>query len=280
MKHLKEYKLFESEQDIPFVTINEFWELMKDTRNYGMFRNEKTMDLIDHFVGDGFHAKAKERVDKILKVIREVDIHDLKLRLADIEYDTDIHCDSIVPCVGSATSAIVKRDWNDTETNLLAHMVIDAMQPAIGEIRITRNNYHILRQTKEQLLVTDKRYQCVNFFKQKEIEERTKPIIGDYSWKKLTEYDPFDIIEKNFNPMIFARFGEDPFNIYGGKQTFSRLTLENKLRENLQAITNNLDVKDVIFDTTPKSQLEEWEKTHPRTDSQSHEYSFKIILDI
>jgi len=285
MKHIKTYKVFESiEQD---YDIYDFFEELKHNSNGKSFDMSRVKKLSDRFIGEGVFERIYKMVDSILHSLEDVDINDVKEGMLDV-FDEYHELESrVMLCMLCSDLDNVEKfngmiavgpNLDNNKPRMICIILRDIIYPTlfIGYPIIN------LRVQPSESLVTDKKYQCINF----NIDDYTMsanvdkgiptkdPDISGYKHTKFTNYDldkkrNYDI-EKFFEmykPGIYISLGG--FNNYEYKINLRKL--ESELDVTLPAALHNVNYEKIIWDASRFTRKF-------NDDTGVYDYTIKILL--
>ena len=262
----------------------------------------------NHFVGDGFYEKLDDYITRVWDSMKKVDYDTINDRFLELWDDVNVDTNWILPCIaygdyyraGEANKGSSRdmyngsmpiRDLNDDDRkkSIMIEIVRSIIQPTLT-IGYSSNNVYV-RNTNDEIYVTDKKYQCENFefsnfnyfsgfdgdkllWKKdakdnkydsgKEEDSITK--IFPYDWKKYELYSPENVMNM-YVPCIYINIGEN------GKQLGMILSeLESRLDDIVDTILPEIDCKEVIWDMSRGTR-------RFSSHRDAHEYNLKILLN-
>ena len=231
----------------------------------------------DHFIGDGYLKKIKDRVDKLFEELEHIDIHDIKSRLFDISMDLEVPYDCY-PAIftfesGSTGTKPVKFEQLH-KNRIMCDILYDIINPtiSIGSSFRKSEPMHYLRDNNSKKYVLDKKYQCVNFFKNQDITDIIDQN-GTYSDKlKYKEYNIDNILYDIFKCGVSIYFGNHSYNI-----KFNMGEMERRITDVIPALVQDIDYEDIKFENNSINELSERRFS---TDIEINDYNVKIILNL
>ena len=292
MKNIKPYKLFlESDRNTSAISIDySIYDFFQELKEYLYSDNPIDMNRIkkwsDHFIGDGVYEKVLERTNKIFGALDMVDMGTIKDRLYDVFDEYPYKNNYVMLCVmyGEADRNIddIQRKYNgsisisDTNSerrkNEISIYILKAIiSPTLRYAYPSKD----LRTSDEEVFVTDKKYQCINF----DFTNYTTDLYN--KTKDFTHYTNtirFESILKNYNidkiidiymPGIFIEIGQkdyaqDPINLKKVEKDFD---------DAMPSILSKLDYVDVIWDDSRGTRKFD-------DDMNIYDYTVKILLKL
>jgi len=262
----------------------------------------------NHFVGDGFYEKLDDYITRVWNSMKKVDYDNINDRFLELWDDVNVDTNWILPCIaygdyyragnpnkGSSrdmyNGSMPIRDLNDDDRkkSIMIEIVRSIIQPTLT-IGYSSNNVYV-RNTDDEIYVTDKKYQCENFdfsnfsyfrgFDGDKLlwkkdakdnkydsgkEEDSIIKIPSYDWEKYKLYSPENVLNM-YVPCIYVSIGEN------GKQLGMILSeLESRLDDIVDAILPEIDYKEVIWDMSRGTR-------RFSSHRDAHEYNLKILLN-
>lgn len=295
MKKIKTYNSFLENKSQDYSIYDWFEDLKRFqwSQNQKALVNDSTLEKwTEHFIGGGWWKKVSDLVDKMIKSLESVDFEYIDDRMIEV-YD-------IIPTEKERWSmpSIVYGDWikydkpnkdkfNGTisarglkkdRLNIIIAVLKDIVSPTL-----TIGTYpnKALRQTDEEIFVTDTKWNCQNFnidnygFKegdqfQTDDWKGRKVRITSWTLGEKRGYSP-DKVLSMYNPAIVINIGGYGNSNTTGKMNLARL--EEKIDEVLPPILSTLDYKEVIFD------LSRGDRRFDVDNYEVYEYTIKILLN-
>lgn len=248
----------------------------------------------DHFIGDSYYEKIKDRVDKIFVALNKVDIDLIQDRMQMDVFD-DLPTEKgkyVTPAIAYGDSknynrpvqyrynglvTAIKRNEHD-KLRIMVHIIKEIVFPTfyVGSYPQVH-----LRRSDESYFVTEPKWQCANFniddFQELGIKIGAQFSEDDYKGRKsiITEYEinqkrdySIDKIIEMYVPCVVIDIGRDE-NYMKYKMNLS--DIEEKLDEALPSILPTLDYSDVVFDHARGSRMVEI--------TDIYDYTVKILLN-
>jgi hypothetical protein len=291
MKHLKKYKLFESDT-------NEYsiYDWFEDLKRYQWSKNQKSMvdesslkKWCDYFVGSGYWEKVKGLVDKIFISLANVDIEYVNDRMYDVYDQIPSSKEKFTMCCvayGDYESynkpnkekynglIYVKNPKEGGKLDIIIHILKEIVSPTLS---IGYPSY-VIRQSDEQFYVTDEKWQCKSFniddygikdgFEYPSDNRRGKGFIHSSDIKKKKDYS-IDKILDMYKPCVVINIGGYQDAHSTGKMNLRKL--ESDIDEVLPSILPALDYEEVIFDSSRGDR-------RFNDDVDVYDYTIKILL--
>jgi hypothetical protein len=287
MDKIKTYDLFlESNRDID---INEFANKLKSWRPYTPLSEVKI--LSERFIGPGIFDRVEKMVDDIFDKLKDVDMDHIKYALYDVfdeflEKSKRLHLcvlycspdnlkESIERRFGGSMG--VKDDVDSSKTHIICHILLDMINPTF---RISYPSIDI-RQTDEQLYVTDSKWNCVNFnidnYEISKKEGQHIPAPFDYK-KRQTFISPLDLDKlRKYNIEDFFECYEPGIYIqlYDSGSNYSKMPIkkiEKLFDENLPRILDELEYEKILWEI-PRDNRQFDENSY-----ELYDFTIKILL--
>jgi hypothetical protein len=288
MNRIKTYNLFlESNQEID---IYEFANKLKGWNPYPPLSEVKI--LSERFIGPGIFDRVEKMVDDIFDKLKDVDMEHIKDALYDVfdefvEKPKRLHL-CVLYCDPDKLKQPIERRFNgsmgvsssidSSRTHIICHILLDMINPtfSIGHPSVE------IRQTDEQLYVTDPKWNCVNFnidnyeISKKE-GQRVHPTSPDYKKRqtfissldldKLRKYNIEDFFEC-YKPGIYIQ-------LYDSGNAHIKMPLkkiEQLFDEHLPRILYGLEYEEILWELPRK------ERRFDEDTYELYDYTLKILL--
>lgn len=282
MKYLKKY----NESNNSDYSIYEWFEDLKL-----MWVGRKPIDMselkkwADHFIGENIYESVLKLVDNIFISLQKVDYNYINDRMLEVWDELPLDKEKYI--LGAvATYDYENKGYNNFLTisgtfdnsekiNVVVDIIKDIVYPTLF---IGSPSIHI-RRTNEQIYVTDKKWNCVNFsidkygFKVGDVLDngnsmrRKTTTIFSSDIKRKSKYSVSKIIQL-YEPSLVIKIGDYVNN----SVSFKLNHIESMLEESLETILPELDYKKVIWDYSKGDR-----QFNVNTDI--YDYSLKIILN-
>lgn len=292
MKIIKNYNHFINENmNIGLDSKYSIYDWIQDLKSFE-WGKKPIKDLekwTNHFIGDGYYQKIKDRVDRIFVALEKVNLDYVTERLQmdvfdNLPFSKDKH---VYPAIAygdisnydkdinykyNGLVTATKRDDND-KLRIMVHIMKEI---CFGTFYIGSYPSVFMRRSDEQHYVTDSKWQCANFnidnygFKS---GDSFKTDTGKYSVihnsdiERKKQYSVDKIIEM-YVPCIVIDIGRNG-EYMQGKMNLNEI--ESNLDESLPTILPTLDYSDVIFDHARDSRQFK--------DTDIYDYTVKILLN-
>lgn len=261
-------------------SIYDFFEDLK-VFNWGTkdYNNSFLKKWSNHFIGDKAFENIINISKKICESLKKVDMDYVNDRLLEVwdELPNDKEKYASIATTSKSYQSdkynqlTMAKDLESLEKRLVLNILIDIIYPTlfIGHPSIN------LRITKEQIYVTDKKWQCSNFNVNDYIKpgtyhngrrERRKTTIFEHTIKEKEKYNFYKILNSH-KPCILIIVDN---MISSFNTTFKVSHIQNLLDEVLPTILPELDYEKVIWDGVKKID----------SDIDIYDYKLKILLKI
>lgn len=289
MKNIKQYKLFlESDnRNTSAISIDySIYDFFQELKEY--LYSDKPIDMnrikkwSDHFIGDGIYEKVLERTNKIFDALDMVDMGTIKDRLYDVFDEYPYKNNWVMLCVmygdydkniddiqrkynGSITISNVNSERRKNEISIYILKAI--ISPTLRYGYPSKD----LRVSDEEVFVTDKKYQCVNF-------DFSSYSLNDQDFTHYANTMRFNSLIKNYNidkiidvymPGIFIEIGQKDF----AQDPINLKKVEKDFDDAMPSILSKLDYVDVIWDDSRGSRKFD-------DDMNIYDYTVKILLEL
>ena len=283
MKYIKSKILFESAIR---YSIYDFFEDIKSYRwGYDTTINKvSARKYTDIFIGPGWYDKIDKYVNNMFDSMSKVDTDYVYDRLYDI-WDEIPNKEKNVFCAVSSgsyksISEPKSRRFNGYMTvmeftdrnkfNIICNIIIDIIYPTLN-IDSGKNSI-IIRESDEEVYVTDSKYNCENFnisYYKNVMNDLVKSerSLGQHTIDGFSKYSPDNILSM-YVPSIIINIGGHNAHRTG---TINLLKLESDIDDILPTILPTIDYDEVIFDMSRGTRRFD-------EDRDIHEYTFKILL--
>jgi hypothetical protein len=287
-------------QDIQHhYSIYDWFENLKSIQwNRKSINNSDLKKWSDHFIGSGVYQKISNLVDNIFESIRSVDYNYINDRMLEVWDELPISKDKyVMACVAyggyenldreimyrySGLLSVMNPFDDSKKLDIIIHIIKEILYPTlfIGSPSIS------LRKTEEQIYVTDKKWNCVNFdidsYEFNEGEEfvdvgflKTPGETGRRSTTTIFKSDLYkkknygvDKVISMYKPCLVIEIGGHNDSYRTGKISLSKL--EPLLDDVLETILPDLDYEEVIWDKARGSRQ--------FSDDEFYDYTLKILL--
>lgn len=292
MRKLNKYNSFlESKREFDIYDLYE--KLKEYTWGNGTADLRNIQKWSDRFIGDSVFEKVSELVDRIFDSLRGFDFGDFKNGLYEIFDEYLEKHNHVMLCVlhsdpmdnftkSKKFSGSIGVSTEDSEkTRVICTILRDMISPTI---RIGYPSI-LLRNTKEEETVSDKKYQCINFnidnyeiSKNLNVEipngnavgRRAHTTITEFDLNKIRKYDLDDYYD-SYKPGIYIGIGGHGDKGYGKYMNLRKL--ESDFDSILPRILQDVDYDEIIWDAARGSR-----RFDDNTDID--DYTVKILLKI
>lgn len=309
MKYLKNYKIFESEDQSHLLIKSDkgepmygIYDWIEDLKSWEWSRqqhynvNETSLKKwSDHFIGEGWYDKIKNHVDKVFKAFEKVDEDEIHMRMYDVYDQIPSSKEKWTMCSvaygdldnydrplrNRYNGLITVRNKTDRDKlRIIVHILKEIVFPTLY---IGSYPNVMLRQSDESYYVTDKKWQCQNFniddYQEMGIKAGVEFDTDDYKGRKTSIYQhdidkkkrySIDKIIEMYVPAVIIEIGNRYNSIATGGINLKKMEL--MLDDALESILPTLDYKEVVFD-------------HARFDrgfsdeTDIYDYTIKILLN-
>lgn len=296
MKNIKSYKLFLEEVTGDYSIYDWFEDLKRFqwAQDQKSLVNESTLEKwTEHFVGEGYWKKVTNLVDRIITALEKVDIESIE------DYMQEVYDWTPIGKKKWTMTAVAYGDWKNFEKpnktkfngmltaknpkesrlNIIISILKDIIIPTLN---IGSYPSRPLRQTDEQVFVTDPKWNCHNFnidnYGYKEGDEleadaggkKKKLTISSWTLDEKRGYSP-DKVLGMWRPAIFINIGGYSDQVDLRKMNLTEL--EAHIDEVLPSILSTLDYEEVIFD------LSRGDRKFSPEDYDVYDYTLKILLN-
>lgn len=251
--------------------------------NIGTQRNIKLWS--DHFIGDGWYDKTSNHLDLIFNSLKKVDIDYISDKMYDVYDELPMGISKLSRrCVlygdPDRSKYELSRRFNGIVTvgecgdgdklRMIIHILKEMIYPTlfVGQFPYRSKN---LRVGKDEVFVTDKKYQCQNFNSEEFPLDSTytnlmMPNRGtdSYTFTTSKRYD-INLFLDMYQPGIYISIKSD--------KSFDLGKVEKGLDSVLPSILSDLDYKEVIFDH--KRGIGE-----EKAEIVTYDYDLKILLNL
>jgi hypothetical protein len=283
MNKIKTYNLFlESNQEID---IYEFANKLKGNRlaldPYPPLSQVKR--LSERFIGPGIYDRVQKMVDDIFNKLKDVDMEHIKHALYDVFDELPEKSERLHLCVLYCNpdrlkepierrfngSVSVKNDVDSSKKFIICHILLNMINPTF---RLGYPSIDI-RQTDEQIYVTDPKWNCVNFnignyeISKKEGQFLNQTFISYLDLDSLRKYNIEDFFEC-YKPGIYIEL-YDSGNVHV-KMPLKKI--EQLFDEYLPGILHGLEYKEILWEI-PRKERKFDEDTYEICD-----FTLKILL--
>ena len=173
MKHIKKYNLFKESISNDY-SIYDFFNLIN--YNYGDYDGKVSQSKVkvesDKFIGEGIYDKVKLMVDDIVEKFEGINLNEIESRFTDFSDHYDKECHIFFSILGSNFKKYfedVDERYNSSrgfnankidKESLIIDIMSDIIRPTLTT---TLSGDQKIRQTNDQIYVTDPKWNCVNF---------------------------------------------------------------------------------------------------------------------
>ena len=287
MSKIKKYNLFlESNKE---VDIYDFANMLKGWQALPALSEVKRHS--ERFIGPGIYDRVEKLVNQIFEVLSYVDIEHTKEALYDV-FDEFPHKDKrvhlcVLYCNPDRSKEPIERRYNgsmgvgeDKERSrkfIICHILLDMLNPtfSIGYPSIQ------IRQTDEQIDVTDPKWNCVNFnidnYEISKKEGQHVPAPSDYK-KRGTYISPLDLdklrkynIEDFFQcyaPGIYIELYDDK----GYHSKMSIKQVEDLFDQYLPHILHDVEYEKILWEIPRQG------RRFDETTYDLYDYTLKVLL--
>lgn len=267
MKHIKKYNLFKESISNDY-SIYDFFNLIN--YNYGDYDGKVSQSKVkfgsDKFVGEGIYDKVKLMVDDIVEKFEGINLNEIESRFTDFSDHYDKECHIFFSILGSN----FKKYFEDVDERYNSSRgfnanKIDKESLIIGIISdIIRPTLMIydqkIRQTNDQIYVTDPKWNCVNFNiddyesqndlepannAEEEARRHSFLMVNQRQGKKdLKKYSVDKFFDKMYVPALNIKIGD-----YSDGMTMNLLEVEKRLDAVVDDILFDIPHSDIIWDS-------------------------------
>lgn len=273
MKHIKKYNLFKESISNDY-SIYDFFNLIN--YNYGDYDGKVSQSKVkfgsDKFVGEGIYDKVKLMVDDIVEKFEGINLNEIESRFTDFSDHYDKECHIFFSILGSNFKKYfedVDERYNSSrgfnankidKESLIIDIISDIIRPTLMIYD------QKIRQTNDQIYVTDPKWNCVNFNiddyeSQNDLEpanndEEEAPFRADarrHSFlmvnqrqgkKDLKKYSVDKFFDKMYVPALNIKIGD-----YSDGMTMNLLEVEKRLDAVVDDILFDIPHSDIIWDS-------------------------------
>jgi hypothetical protein len=287
MSKIKKYNLFlESSKEID---IYDFANMLKGWQPFPALSEIKKHS--ERFIGPGIYDRVQKLVDDMFNVLEEVDMEHIKDALYDVfdeflEKDNRLHL-CVLYCNTENLKEPIERRYRgsmsvgeDKERSrkfIICHILLDILNPTF---RIGYPSIEI-RETDEQIDVTDPKWNCVNFnidnYEISKKEGQHVPAPSDYK-KRETYISPLDLDKlRKYNIEDFFQCYQPGIYIelYDDKGYHSKMSIkqvEDLFDENLPRILHGLEYEEVLWEIPRQG------RRFDETTYELYDYTLKVLL--
>jgi hypothetical protein len=270
--------LKDSEMDEDYSIIDWFEDLKSDTWNPSNLQRHKVW--CEHFIGEGWWDKITSHVDKIFKVLSEVNIKHIKDSMLDVfdiipeQKERDIYTAVLYggyekindssDLKFNGTMPIMDLNDKSRKSQIMISILKEMVHPTLYCIRFKEDVS--FRNDNESLYVTDEKWQCQNF----DFEQFHKTgHLTDYEFNKVQKYSLENVLSM-YRPGVVISIGFlGSDSRYTGEMYLD--DLEESLDSAIEVIESEVDYEDVIWSYTRGER-------HYDTSKPIYEYDLKILL--
>lgn len=287
MSKIKKYNLFlESSKEID---IYDFANMLKGWQAFPALSEVKRHS--ERFIGPGIYDRVQKLVDDMFNVLEEVDMEHIKDALYDVfdeflEKDNRLHLCVLYCNTENLKEPIERRyrgsmsvgeDKDRSRQFIICHILLDMLNPtfSIGYPSI------LIRETDEQLYVTDPKWNCVNFnidnYEISKKEGQRVPAPSDYKKRetlissldldKLRKYNIEDFFQC-YKPGIYIELYDNK----GYNWKISIKKVEDLFDENLPRILHGLEYEEVLWEIPRQG------RRFDETTYELYDYTLKVLL--
>lgn len=245
----------------------------------------------DHFIGNGWYDKIKNRIDKIWSAFEKVDVIDINYRMCDvydqipfekekytsycIVYGDYINCEKENRNKYNGYRGVSRNLDPKQKIYIIVDIIKEIVHPTLSIGYPSIN----IRKTKDEIYVTEDKYKCENFnidnYSIKEgdnINDRKDiaTIITSYNIDDKRKYSSNKILEMN-KPAILVVMGGHSNAYLTGKMNLKKL--EADIDEVLLSILPTINYEEVLFDVSRFDR-------QFSDDTEIYDYTFKILLKL
>lgn len=271
MNYLKRYESF---IDTDYSIYEFFNEL-----NYHYGDNvpqSKVKSGSDRFIGEGIYEKVKLMVDDIVDKFEGIDLNTLESRFTEFSDDYEKECSIFFSILGSNFKNHDKdvderynssTGYNSSRVNkdsLIIDIIKDIIHPTLKLYEIGTEVK--IRKTKEQIYVTDPKWNCVNFNIDDYILENDLKIVN-YTKRDLKKYSVDKYFDNMYVPALYIKIGD-----YMDRSPIKLHEIEEKLDLVIDNTLYDIPYSDIIWDSARFKR-----KFDPNINI--YEYNLKVILE-
>ena len=287
MSKIKKYNLFlESSKEID---IYDFANMLKGWQAFPALSEVKRHS--ERFIGPGIYDRVQKLVDDMFNVLEEVDMEHIKDALYDVfdeflEKDNRLHLCVLYCNTENLKEPIERRyrgsmsvgeDKDRSRQFIICHILLDMLNPtfSIGYPSI------LIRETDEQLYVTDPKWNCVNFnidnYEISKKEGQRVPAPSDYKKRgtlissldldKLRKYNIEDFFQC-YKPGIYIELYDNK----GYNWKISIKKVEDLFDEYLPRILHGLEYEEVLWEIPRQG------RRFDETTYELYDYTLKVLL--
>lgn len=281
MNNIKKYNKFVESQLSDHIkekgyNIYQFWS---DVNYYAYHNTDPVIDIkkySDKYIGNGVFDKVNKLVDNIFNALNDIDIDNIKDKMADIFDEFLDKKNNVSPVILIGDISKYESDnqekFNGTRFGVKDKMKIiclilsDMLYPTlwIGSSEIFVDHAKV-RNSHNEIFVEDEIYQCVNFnIHEYEIFPKLTNL---YKLESIKKYN-VDNFYGLYKPGIYIGLGDSY-----SKQDINVKDIEEKLDDILPFVLHGIEYEDILWEYSRKSR-----KFDPNINVQ--DYSIKILLKI
>jgi len=285
-KSVKLDSFLESNQEID---IYDFANKLKGWNPYPPLSEVKR--LSERFIGPGIYDRVEKMVDNIFDKLKDVDVYHIKDALYDVfdeflEKSNRLHLCVLYCSPDNLKESIerrfrgsmgVKNDIDSSRTHIICHILLDMVNPTFS---ISYPSVEI-RQTDEQIYVTDPKWNCVNFnidnYEISKKEGQHIPVPFDYR-KRQTFISPLDLDKlRKYNIEDFFECYKPGIYIqlYDSGHNYIKMPLkkiEQLFDENLPRILSEVEYEKILWEV-PRENRQFDENSY-----ELYDFTIKILL--
>lgn len=243
----------------------------------------------NHFIGDGFYEKLDNHITKVWDAMKKVDLYNINDRFLELWDDIKYKDNWILPTVAygdyykdnyNGSMPISNLEDDDRRKDIMCEIIRSIIRPTL-DVGYSSNEANI-RNTKDEIFVTDEKYQCENFdfsnysyfkgfsgdkllWKSRNNDESIIQI-SSYEWKNYEMYSPENVMNM-YVPCIYISIGDN-----NKRMGMTLSELESRLDDIVDTILPEIDYKEVIWDISRGTR-------RFSEDFDVSEYRLKILLN-
>lgn len=269
MSKIKKYKLFLESNSSKDINIYEFSNMLKGWNTYPSYDDLKRYS--NRFIGEGIYTRVNKLVDDMFSAFSKIDLDWIKICLDDF-------FDDYVEFERSIDLAIVSKDPRTLKANddynsiscldenyikskkrIICKILLDMVHPTLSTYGY---NSKQIRTTEEQIMVSDPKWNCVNF----DIENYMELDDSMKFYTKMYKYNIEDFFNC-YNPAIYIEVRSHDY-----QSLINLKKLEDSLDRSLYRLLKAIDYEKVLYDIPKEGRRIDDKETNVM------DYNVKILL--
>lgn len=281
MKRVKSYNIFLESKVMNRSIYDYFNYLVNCLWNNNMINEEEIKKWADHFIGDGYYDKIKNRVNKIFNALNKVDEWEIHMRMYDVYDELPTYKSKYTVCAVAhgryenwdkpirnrynGYSTVTNKNDQLRKMDIIIDIIKEIIYPTLYVGAAFRNKK--LRNNEASEYVTDEHYKCKNFDIDYYIENNNIDL-ASYELSDFKKYNVDKIISL-FVPAVIIDIGSQDDNPMTLRMNLRKL--EADIDETMLSILPTLDYEEVVYD------MSRYDRRYD-DDIDISDYCIKIIL--